>query len=208
MIDHEKENIQIYFQFKANIRLMVDKPVYLKDVIDIYCPFNIEKSISETIVIPAAQNEIYAITALEIIRLIKNRVNVSSINLVGADKALIYFEGQNRKNTVWKWPKLFLTTFLLLIGSGLAIMYFHADVNMHKVHSVLYYMITGQNNSRPLLISIPYSIGIGMGIMVFFDVFHIGRKKNKPGPLELEVYRYKKDINSYLIDKKKQSGSQ
>jgi stage V sporulation protein AA len=167
-----------------------------------------EKIITETIVIPAAQNEIHTITALEIIRLINNRVNVPNINLIGADKVIINFEDRNRKNTVWKWPKLLLTTFLLLIGSGLAIMYFHADVNMHKVHGVLYYMITGHNNSRPLLISIPYSIGIGMGIMVFFDVFHIGRKKNKPGPLELEVYRYEKDINSYLIDEKQQSGAQ
>lgn len=53
------------------------------------------------------------------------------------------------------------------IGSCLAIMNFHEDVSMREVHIALYEIITGERNEYPYLLQIPYSIGLGLGMIVF-----------------------------------------
>lgn len=95
---------------------------------------------------------------------------------------------------------LFLFTWLLLfLGSGLAIMYFHEDVNMREVHQQIYLMIIGNNIEHPWLLQIPYSLGLGIGMILFFN--HLFKKKfnEEPSPLEIEMFNYEQSLDQYLI---------
>lgn len=95
---------------------------------------------------------------------------------------------------------LFLFTWLLLfLGSGLAIMYFHEDVNMREVHQRIYFMITGNESEQPWLLQIPYSFGLGIGMILFFN--HLFKKKfnEEPSPLEIEMFNYEQSLDQYLI---------
>ncbi len=190
----------VFFQFKPNIVKRAGKPLYLLDAIDIFCSRQVEEAIKDIVILPAHHNGNHIITAIEVIRLISENAGISDVHVIGDGKALIEYKDQRPSNALMGWLRLVATALLLMIGSGLSIMYFHADVNMHQVHSALHYIITGERSTRPLLISIPYSIGIGIGIAVFFDVFSVGKKKGKPGPLELEVYTYEKEILSFRKD--------
>ena len=89
--------------------------------------------------------------------------------------------------------------FLLFIGSGMAIMNFHADVSMLEVHRRIYELITGERVAHPLILQIPYSIGIGAGMILFFN--HLFKKKinEEPSPLEVEMYMYQESIHQYVI---------
>lgn len=192
---------RIFFQFKPNIVKKKGNPVYLTDAVDIFCPREVKEALKDIVILPASHDRNHVITAIEVIRLINENTGIYDVHVIGDGKALIEYKAQKHPNVLVEWLKLLATVLLLMIGSGLSIMYFHADVNMQQVHSILHYIITGEKSMRPLLISIPYSIGIGIGIAVFFDVFSISKKKDKPGPLELEVYTYEKDIFSYRKDK-------
>jgi stage V sporulation protein AA len=92
-----------------------------------------------------------------------------------------------------------LVWVLLFIGSGLAIMNFHADVSMLEVHRRIYELITGRREAHPLLLQIPYSVGIGIGMVLFFN--HLFKKKfnEEPSPLEVEMFMYQESINHYVI---------
>ena len=46
-------------------------------------------------------------------------------------------------------------------------MNFHEDVSMRQVHQKLFYMLTGLRDKQPLLIQVPYSIGLGLGMILF-----------------------------------------
>ncbi len=99
-------------------------------------------------------------------------------------------------------PNLILIAFawlLLFIGSGLAIMNFHADVSMLAVHRRIYELLTGKTVEHPLLLQIPYSIGIGVGMVIFFN--HLFKKKfnEEPSPLEVEMFMYQENVNHYVI---------
>ncbi len=77
-------------------------------------------------------------------------------------------------------------------------MSFHADVSMPFVHRQIYHLLTGENDPHPLLLQIPYSLGIGLGMVIFFN--HIGKlkKRKDPSPLEVEMFLYNQNVNSYL----------
>jgi len=77
-------------------------------------------------------------------------------------------------------------------------MNFHEDVSMQEVHQKIYYMLTGQNDYTPLFLQIPYSIGIGLGMIVFFNHIFKKRFNEEPSPLEVEIFNYQQDIDQYI----------
>ncbi|XXM74116.1 stage V sporulation protein AA [Lysinibacillus sphaericus] len=95
---------------------------------------------------------------------------------------------------------LFIGVWLLLfIGAAMAIMNFHEDVSMREVHQTLYHFITGEVDPHPLMFQIPYSFGLGLGMILFFN--HIFRKRlnEEPSPLEIEMFNYQQDLDQYVI---------
>ncbi len=101
-----------------------------------------------------------------------------------------------------KAPVLLLVVcvwLLLFIGSGLAIMNFHEDVSMRAVHQQLFYMITGEQLENPWLLQIPYSIGIGAGMILFFNRIFKKKLNEEPGPLEVEMFLYQQSLDQYVV---------
>jgi len=118
------------------------------------------------------------------------------IEYFGEPHVLIDIVTQPKKPSVL----LFILVWLLLFfGSGLAIMNFHADVSMLEVQQRIVELISGQKTQRPILFQIAYSIGIGFGMVVFFN--HVFKKKfnEEPTPLELEIFLYQENLNHFVV---------
>jgi stage V sporulation protein AA len=97
-----------------------------------------------------------------------------------------------------------LVWIILFVGSGLAIMNFHTDVSMQEVHERIYYLVTGRHENQPLILQIPYSIGIGTGMILFFNHLFKKRFNEEPSPMELEMFLYQEAIDQYVINDEKQ----
>lgn len=96
-------------------------------------------------------------------------------------------------------PLFFIVVWLLLfIGAGLAIMNFHEDVSMQEVHQKLFKIITGEENQKPLMLQIPYSIGLGFGMILFFNHLFQKRFNEEPSPLEVEMFNYQQALDHYV----------
>lgn len=101
-----------------------------------------------------------------------------------------------------KQPQLFIIVpiwILLCIGSAMAIMNFHYDVNMPQVHQGLYRFLTGKDMDKPLWIQIPYSVGLGLGMILFFNHVFKKRFNEEPSPMEIEMFNYQQDLDNYVI---------
>ncbi|MGR4031360.1 stage V sporulation protein AA, partial [Bacillus sp. ZZQ-131] len=118
------------------------------------------------------------------------------INLLGSGQTLVEIIYEKKK----AHPVFFgLVWLLLFIGAALAIIYFHEDVSMQQVHQRLYYMITGEFNAQPLLFQIPYSLGLGLGMVLFFNHVFQKRINEEPSPLEVEMFQYQQSLDQYVI---------
>ncbi|QHT63877.1 stage V sporulation protein AA [Paenibacillus lycopersici] len=136
------------------------------------------------------------IDLLQIVRLIREEAPGAVVDAYGDPQVLVIIADAPREP---RKPLLIVTWLLLFFGSGLAIMNFHTDVNMKDVHERITELVTGRKTEHPLWFQIPYSIGIGVGMLVFFN--HLFRKRfnEEPNPLEVELYMYEENVNAYVI---------
>ncbi|MFD1395098.1 stage V sporulation protein AA [Kroppenstedtia eburnea] len=140
---------------------------------------------------------------MDVVRIIRREYPAVDIRTVGHPQVLIELKKNGPRP---RWIAVAGVWLLLFVGSGLAIMNFHTDVSMKAVHERIYYLMTGMHQPRPLILQIPYSLGIGLGMVLFFN--HLFKKKfnDEPSPLELEVFMYQESIDQYVIDHEKTKG--
>ena len=141
-------------------------------------------------------HNVIIIDLFDIINAIHEYYPSVNIESVGNSQTVVRVKEQKKKRSML----LFLFVWLLLFfGSGLAIMYFHEDVIMRQVQQQIYFMITGHRLETPYLLQIPYSFGLGVGMILFFN--HLFKKKinEEPSPLDIEMVNYEQYIDQYLI---------
>lgn len=179
--------------------------ILLGDIAQIIAPDKYEKMLRELKIYQAKEEDrhLIVIDFMQIIRVISNKFPEMNIKTVGNPEIIIEIITKD----LIKKPKLLAVIFvwiLLFIGSGLAIMNFHQDVSMQEVHQRLYYLITGIEKKRPLILQIPYSFGIGTGMVLFFN--HVFKKKinEEPSPLEVEMFLYQKNLDQYVFQNENQ----
>jgi len=119
-----------------------------------------------------------------------------NVEYFGEPQVLVMVDGKpvraNRLVLIFAW-------LLLFFGAGLAIMNFHADVSMNQVHIRITELITGEKKEHPFWFQVPYSLGIGLGMIVFFNHLFRKRLNEEPNPLEVELYLYQENVNAYVI---------
>jgi stage V sporulation protein AA len=136
------------------------------------------------------------IDLMQIVQAIREAEPEVIIEPFGDPEVLVIVADTPRKP---RFAVLAMTWLLLFFGSGLAIMNFHTDVSMKDVHIRITELVTGKRTEHPLWFQIPYSLGIGLGMLVFFN--HLFRKRfnEEPNPLEVELYMYEENVNAYVI---------
>lgn len=109
-----------------------------------------------------------------------------NVTPLGSDACFVHIipkEKQNRTHIL----RSVLAFCLLLFGSMLAISWFHADVNMAQAQNTLYRMITGHMPENRWMIAVPYSVGVFLGVALFYTL--LGRK-DTVSPLEIKLSEY------------------
>ena len=138
---------------------------------------------------------------MDIIRAIDKVCPGNTINNLGEKDIIVEYSPEKIiDNSFFKWAKIIFIMMVLSFGSATAIMSFHSDAQIPTIFGNFYYMFFNEKVDNPMIIDIPYSIGIAVGIIVFFN--HFGGKKmtNDPTPIEVEMSIYEQDVTDTMID--------
>lgn len=189
----------IYLRMYHRLKVVPDSTIQLGQMAQIVVSTEpVYKKLTELEVhqIVEADQSIVVIDVMQVIDQIQQLFPGVDIQTIGPTQTLI--EIVYPKKTM-KLASFILVWILLFIGSGLAIMNFHEDVSMQEVHQSIYYMITGKKESKPLLLQIPYSFGLGLGMILFFNHLFKKRINEEPSPLEVEMFKYQQDLDQYTV---------
>jgi len=194
----EAAALYLYIRLRRRARIRKGRPVHLSDIAQLIVPPEYEERLNRLIIHHPQQEDgnRVLIDMMLIVKKVKERFPELQIEHFGEPHVLLEIYSDNKKPS----PILIGVVWLLLfIGSGLAIMNFHADVSMLEVHQRIYELMTGKKIEHPLILQIPYSIGIGVGMVIFFN--HLFKKKfnEEPSPLEVEMFMYQENVNHYVI---------
>ncbi|WP_210365607.1 stage V sporulation protein AA [Bacillus sp. REN3] len=187
----------IYIRMRNRVQVNPEEALVLADIAQIIAGEEIDKKLA---MLPVQKvkpkDHILIIDVMKVIKLITAVFPDYEVQTLGPPQTII--EVIFRKKTL-PIPFFILVWLLLFFGAALTIMNFHEDVSMQSVQERIYTMITGRKEEKPLLFQIPYSIGIGLGMILFFNHVFKKRINEEPSPLEVEMFNYQQSLDQYVV---------
>lgn len=188
----------MYLRLRHRVHIRVNQTkIYLEDIARIIGTEEIVTSLQGLLIyeLEKSDRNIIVIDLSSIVERITKKYPID-IQAIGPSQTIIEVVPKQKKNNTI----LFVIVWLLLfVGSALTIMNFHEDVSMPAVHQKIYKLITGNEIERPLILQIPYSFGLGLGMVLFFNHFFKKRFNDEPSPLEVEMFNYQQDLDRYVM---------
>ncbi|MEF2964410.1 stage V sporulation protein AA [Paenibacillus sp. M1] len=188
----------VYVRLRKQARLPLGAPVRLGDIARVLGDPEMEPELLELVMDRPEYSDgnRIVIDMLQVIACIQRRFPGQRVETLGEPHVLVEMVSEEKKPSII----LFIIAWLLLFfGAALTIMNFHADVSMPEVQIRIVEMLTGKRDEHPYLFQAAYSVGIGLGMIVFFN--HLFKKKwnEEPTPLEVEMYLYQENMNQYVV---------
>lgn len=141
-----------------------------------------------------------AVSILRVISCIHEEYPDIEIYNLGESDFIVTFEKQKTTGGFEHMLKAVGVVIISFTGSAFSIMTFNNDVAVKKIFSQIYELTTGMKSDGFTVIELFYSIGIIIGILVFFN--HFGKKRFTvdPTPIEVEMRLYENDLQTTLIE--------
>lgn len=192
----------LYLKIDKNVQVK-DKQVHLKDIAVLSCA---SKSIENKVKTLRLPTEIikgpgrYVFNIIDIIETIEKEFPSLEINNLGEADFIITVEKPEKLPEILSWGKTAVVCILSFFGAAFSIMAFNNDIGVTTLFSQLYETFTGKKSDGFTILELSYSIGVGLGILIFFH--HFAKKKGgtDPTPLEVEMRTYEDEIDTAIIE--------
>ncbi len=187
----------VYLRMKDKIQLKQNQRVALKDIAYISTDASIKEDLQNMFIYQITEEDknIVVLDCFIIIDFLRKYYPQIQFEVFGAEQTIINVKEKQKKPSIFL---IVLVWFLLFIGTAMTIMNFHYDVSMQEVQQKLHYLLTGEKVEFPLWIQIPYSLGLGVGMLLFFNHWFKKRINEEPSPIEVELFNYQEALNNYI----------
>lgn len=173
----------IFCQLRSRARLSCGQQLRLSDIADV------SGGIQPEIRLPCPdETGIWIIRAVDVASALAKQLPEEQITLLGSDECYVHRTPAGKDKSIWiRAAAAFL---ILMLGSALGLCWFHSDVDMPDAQLRLFELMTGAQPSDARLITIPYVIGVVVGVAVFYAL---------PGckeitPMEVKLMDYQEDM--------------
>ena len=176
--------------------------VFLKDMGSLFCKDDtiVNRCNSLKVCTLKESQSRKVISVMKIIEMITDVYPGIQIENIGETDIIIERIKSEKKGVYRKLPKIIFVSLISFFGTAFTIMAFHNDIQIQELFNNVHVMITGQKSNGHSVLELSYSVGLCVGIIVFFN--HIGGKRisSDPTPIEVEMRIYEEDVNQTLID--------
>ena len=148
------------------------------------------------------------VSVLKIISLIHKSYPDLEIQNIGETDVIITYESQKGSNIFVEWIKVGSVVLITFVGSAFSIMTFSNDVQLPQLFQQIYDWVMGAPEKGFSLLELSYSIGLVIGIFVFFNHFGKKRFSEDPTPIEVEMRLYENDLQTTIIETYSRKGEE
>ncbi len=195
-------NATIYLKAEQNVEIQ-SEDVYVKDIGKLTC--SDEHILAKVKAIKLhrfkkGEEKRKVISILKVIEEIDKAVSGVSVENIGEADVLVEFINVDKHKGPVQTLKLIFVAAVSFFGTAFTIVAFHNDIGINDVFAKIYEMVTGGQGDGYGILELSYSIGLAVGIIVFFN--HIGGRRitKDPTPIEVEMRVYEQDVNKALIE--------
>lgn len=142
----------------------------------------------------------YLVSIMKIIEMVQKECPGVTISNIGETDCVIEMKSGKPTNTVLQNFKVIIVCLILFFGAGFSIMTFNNDVSIHQLFEDVSSHVTGEKEEGVKVLQFMYSIGIAIGIIVFYNHFGAKKLSEDPTPIEVEMREYEDEIYTALIE--------
>lgn len=182
--------------------------IYISDVANVVCQDKRRKKVIDSIQLMRFEkhmDERQVIGILWIVQKIQERFPDADVTPIGPSDVIVEYIGQKQQVTWMKsgWfqnSKILFVSLISFFGGAFSIMAFHNDIGISELFADIYETVTGEVSNGYTVLEIFYSIGLAIGIIIFFN--HIGKRRitKDPTPIEVAMRKYEQDVNTTLTE--------
>ena len=195
-------NTVVYLKAEQNAEVM-EPQVSVKDIASVYCA---DKNISAKVKAVRVhhfhekEQKRQVVSILKVIELMEKECEGITVISVGENATLIELVDVSRHKGPVQTLKMVFVVAISFFGTGFTIMAFHNDIGINKIFAKVYELVMGVPSDGYSILEISYSLGLAIGIILFFN--HIGGRRitKDPTPIEVEMRVYETDVNKALIE--------
>jgi stage V sporulation protein AA len=173
----------IYAQLKERVVFAPHAPLFLRDVAKV-TPED-EQVLSLPVACPGEAG-VWKLDSLALAQAITRGKPQAQVTLLGPDVCYVHRVAHAPRGRFYHL-RLAAALVLLTVGSALALAWFHSDVDMPAAQKEIFALLAGGPPENPLLIHIPYALGVGLGVALFYSL--LGRTSISPMEIKLKEYR-------------------
>jgi len=194
-------NTILYLKAEQNAEVM-ESQVCVKDIASVYCSDKNVCARAKAIRVHQfheKEDKRQVISILKVIELIERECGGVTVINLGENDILIEFIHVDKHKGPVQWIKMIFVAAISFFGTGFTIMAFHNDISINKIFSKVYELVMGYPADGYSILEVSYSVGLAIGIILFFN--HIGGRRitKDPTPIEVEMRIYETDVNKALI---------
>ena len=192
----------LYLKIDRNIRIS-GTPVSLKDIATVLCQEKTVENRAKTIKLPASRIQgpgRYVFSVTDVIEAIQKEFPSLEICNLGESDFILTMEKAKKVSEAWSWCKTVLVCVLSFFGAAYSIMAFNNDIGITNLFGQLYRQFTGEASNGFTVLEITYSLGVGIGILIYFNHFSKKKRVTDPSPLEVEMRTYEDEVNATVIE--------
>lgn len=198
----------LYIQTEKNVEVYQPE-VYLQDVAKLACGdarvLNRNK-VRRIFTIPDEKPGRYVVSAADLIHAVAKEEPNVDVTHVGEANFIVTYEGKKQGKMWISWLKTAMVCAVTFFGGAFSIMTFNTDVDTSGLFSQLYRQFTGELSTGHTILEFAYCVGIGLGVVIFFNHFGHHKLTQDPTPMEVQMRVYEDDVNRTLIAVKNRGG--
>lgn len=195
----------LYIQTDRNVKVTKEK-VLLGEIAVLSCSDSkvLNRNLARQVaMLPKGKYGRYTMSAIDLVKAVSEAEENVDVTHMGEADFVITFEDPAKKNGAVSVLKTVLVSLVAFFGMGFSIMTFHTDVDVAGLFEKIYEQFTGNPSSGFTVLEVMYSVGIGIGVVFFFN--HFGRRRitEDPTPMEVQMRLYEDDVDSTVIEQER-----
>ncbi len=131
-----------------------------------------------------------------------------SIQVIGETDVLLEYVDVNKHKGWQQVLKCAMVCLVIFFGTGFSIMAYHNDIGIKDIFDEIYKIVMNKEAQGVNIMEIMYSVGLALGIIVFFN--HVGGRRitKDPTPIEVAMRNYEEDVDKALIETASREGKE
>lgn len=176
--------------------------VYLKDLGSVRCRDSVVNAKLKAVKVHRFQTDGVkrcVISSLKLVELMEREYSDITVQIVGEPDVLVEWVSVKKHKGWQQWLKALVVCLVSFCGTAFTIMAYHNDVGINEVFTEVYRMVMNREPGGLNVLELSYSIGLAVGIIVFFN--HVGGRRitKDPTPIEVALRNYEEDVDKALI---------